>query len=69
MVGGAGIVPMEREGKTGDVGWQRLIMVAVCCAVCCGCDKPILATVLVEKVEIGPAKTADFSAFIKKMHH
>jgi hypothetical protein len=34
--------------------------------VCCGCDKPTVATLLVEKVEIGPAKMADFSAFITK---
>jgi hypothetical protein len=34
--------------------------------VCCGCDKPIVATLLVEKVEIGPAKMANFSAFITK---
>jgi hypothetical protein len=34
--------------------------------VCYGCDKPVLATLLVEKVEIGSAKMADFSAFITK---
>ncbi len=50
------------ENWVSDVGWQQLILVVVCCVVCCGCDKPILATLMVEKVEIGPAKMADFSA-------
>ncbi len=56
----------ERGQSRWRVGWQRLILVVVCCVVCCGCDKPILATLLVEKVEIGPVKMADFSAFITK---
>jgi hypothetical protein len=34
--------------------------------VCCGCDKPLFATLLVEKIDIGPAKMANFSAFITK---
>jgi hypothetical protein len=34
--------------------------------VCCGCDKPVFATLLVEKVEIRSAKMANFSAFITK---
>jgi hypothetical protein len=38
----------------------------VCCVVCCGCDKPVSATLLVKKFEIGPTKMADFSAFITK---
>ncbi len=38
-------------------------MVVVCCVVCCGCDKPVLATLLVEQVEIRLAK---MSAFITK---
>jgi hypothetical protein len=42
------------------------MLVGVCCVVCCGCDKPILATLLVEQIEIGPAKIADISAFITK---
>jgi hypothetical protein len=50
----------ERGQSRWRVGWQRLILVVVCCVVCCGCDKPILATLLVEKVEIRPAKMADF---------
>ncbi len=54
----------ERGQSRWRVGWQRLILVAVCCVVCCGCDMPVSASLLVEKVEIGPAKMADFSAFI-----
>ena len=54
------------ENWVSDVGWQQLILVVVCCAVSCGCDKPVLATLLVEKVEIGPAKMAGFFAFITK---
>ena len=70
LVGGTGILPMERErAKPVEEGWQRLILVVVCCVVCCGCYKPVFATLLVEKVEIGPAKMANFSAFIIKMHH
>ncbi len=59
----------ERGQSRWRVGWQRLILVVVFCVVCCGCDKPVLATLLVEKVEIGPAKMANFSTFITKMHH
>ncbi len=51
----------ERGQSRQRVGWQRLILVVVCCAVCCGCDKPVLATLLVEQVEIGPAKMTNFS--------
>ncbi len=36
------------------------------CVVCCGSDKPVLATYLVEKVEIRLAKMTNFSAFITK---
>ncbi len=50
----------EKEQSWWRVGWQRLILVVVCCVVCCGCDKLVLATLLVEQVEIGPAKMADF---------
>jgi hypothetical protein len=56
----------ERGQSWWRVGWQRLILVVVCCVVCCECDKLIFATLLVEKVEIGPAKMAGFSAFITK---
>ncbi len=56
----------ERGQSQWRVGWQWLILVVVRCVVCCGCDKPVLATLLVEKVEIGPAKMANFSAFITK---
>jgi hypothetical protein len=56
----------ERGQSQWRVGWQQLILVVVCCVVCCGCDKLVLATLLGEKVEIGPAKMADFSAFITK---
>jgi hypothetical protein len=54
----------ERGQSWWRVGRQWLILVVVCCVVCCGCEKPVLATLLVEKVEIGPAKMANFSAFI-----
>jgi hypothetical protein len=56
----------ERGQSWWRVGWQRLILVVVCCVVCCGYDKPVLATLLVEKVEIRPAKMANFSAFKTK---
>ncbi len=56
----------ERGQSQWRVGWQRLILAVVCCVVCCGCDKPILATLLVGKVEIRPAKMANFYAFITK---
>ncbi len=56
----------ERGQSRWRVGWQRLILVVVCCVLCCSCDKPVFATLLVEKVEIGPAKMADFFAFITK---
>jgi hypothetical protein len=56
----------ERGQSQWRVGWQWLILVVVCCVVCCGCDKPVFATLLVEKVEIGPAKMANFFAFITK---
>ncbi len=46
----------ERRQSWWRIGWQRLILVVVCCVVCCGCDKPIFATLLVEKVEIGQSK-------------
>ncbi len=32
----------ERGQSRWRVGWQRLILVVVCCIVCCGCDKPVL---------------------------
>ncbi len=46
------------HGERGQSRWragQRLILVVACCVVfvCCGCDKPVLATLLVEQVEIG----------------
>jgi hypothetical protein len=54
----------ERGQSWRRVGWQRLILVVVFCVVCYGCDKPVLATLLVEKVEIRPAKMANFSTLI-----
>jgi hypothetical protein len=57
---------LERGQSRWRVGWQWLNLVVVCCVVCCGCDKPVLATLLAEKVEIRPAIMADFSAFITK---
>jgi hypothetical protein len=56
----------ERGQSWWRVGWQRLILVFVCCVVCYGCDKPVFATLLVEKVETRPAKMADFFAFKTK---
>ncbi len=50
----------ERGQSQWRVGWQRLILVVVRCVVCCGCDKLVLASLLVEKVEIGPTKMANF---------
>ncbi len=35
----------ERGQSRWRVGWQRLILVVVCCVVCCGCNKPVLADI------------------------
>jgi hypothetical protein len=54
----------ERGQSGWRVGWRRLILVVVCC--CCGCVLCGFSYLTGRKVEIGPAKMADFSAFIRK---
>jgi hypothetical protein len=57
----------ERWQSWWRVGWRRLILVVVCCVLCVVVVTSF--TLTGREAKIGPAKMADFSALITKMHH